>query len=363
MPGSRTRSRRAGRAGTTRPAARAPGTAAPWPGTPRRRPAPHRAAATLTTNAATPISQRRAAADVGGDAPGHEQVGQQPQVHRQPHRRRPARPAPGPVRRTPAPSPRAPSSAPGGWTGCPPAAGRSPRRPPRSARPRPAGSPGRTPAPGRPGVEVTIADRLVEPTRTDSAKIATSRVGSTSARMVISRLAPIPPNAVPVSMPARPAPPCRARAARRPRTGRPPGRSADAVVTNGAIDGHHQRHGAPAAPGRRGTPRWCRAGVIGCLRSSLRRSRHGCPTPGPGPALHAGPGPGASGPPAAGTARDDQHCLQRTAERPSTVIGSPPARPAARTRCRSRSPGSGARCRSRAAARPGPTPPAAASTG
>ena len=47
-----------------------------------------------------------------------------------------------------------------------------------------------------------MADRLVDPARTDRAKIATSTVGSTSARMVVSRLAPIPPNAVPVSSPA-----------------------------------------------------------------------------------------------------------------------------------------------------------------
>src|SRR5213078_2211536 len=51
-------------------------------------------------------------------------------------------------------------------------------------------------------VEVTIEARLGDPTRTDSAKIATSKVGSTSAMIVISRLAPIPPNAVPVSRPA-----------------------------------------------------------------------------------------------------------------------------------------------------------------
>ena len=47
-----------------------------------------------------------------------------------------------------------------------------------------------------------MSARFVDPTGTESAKIATSRVGSTRARMVISRLAPMPPNAVPVSSPA-----------------------------------------------------------------------------------------------------------------------------------------------------------------
>ena len=52
-------------------------------------------------------------------------------------------------------------------------------------------------------VAVTIAARFVDPARTDNAKTDTSRVGSTRARIVISRLAPMPPNAVPVSSAAR----------------------------------------------------------------------------------------------------------------------------------------------------------------
>ena len=49
----------------------------------------------------------------------------------------------------------------------------------------------------------TRAPRLADPAGMDSAKTASKMVGSTSAAMVISRLAPMPPNEVPVSMPAR----------------------------------------------------------------------------------------------------------------------------------------------------------------
>ena len=47
-----------------------------------------------------------------------------------------------------------------------------------------------------------MAARLVDPARADSAKAASNSVGSTSAAMVISRLEPMPPNAVAVSSPA-----------------------------------------------------------------------------------------------------------------------------------------------------------------
>ena len=96
-------------------------------------------------------------------------------------------------------------------------------------------------------------------------------------------------------------------------------------------------------------------GAIGSLRISLRRSRHGWPTPGPArPSSRARIcriSPISSGDqrrrraPAAG--RDAR-------SPPSAVIGSPPAGSAGRTGRRSRSRGSGARCRrrSRRPARP-----------
>jgi hypothetical protein len=43
---------------------------------------------------------------------------------------------------------------------------------------------------------------LEDPTRTESAKPATSNVGSARAATVTARLEPMPPNAVPVSRPA-----------------------------------------------------------------------------------------------------------------------------------------------------------------
>ena len=46
-----------------------------------------------------------------------------------------------------------------------------------------------------------ITPRLVEPVVSASARIATARVGSVSAATVISRLDPMPPNAVPGSRP------------------------------------------------------------------------------------------------------------------------------------------------------------------
>jgi hypothetical protein len=48
----------------------------------------------------------------------------------------------------------------------------------------------------------TMAARFEDPALTDKAKIARRIVGSARAAMVVSRLDPIPPNAVPVSRPA-----------------------------------------------------------------------------------------------------------------------------------------------------------------
>ena len=136
---------------------------------------------------------------------------------------------------------------------------------------------------------MTIAARLVDPTGTDSAKIATSRVGSTRARMVVSRLAPIPPNAVPVSMPGQRQ---RDRAQRQQRHHREqigaPGPAPVAVVTNGATAATTRQVATSSSGAVRNTS-LVPCGAIGCLRISLRRSRHGCPTPGAGAALHPGP--------------------------------------------------------------------------
>ena len=114
----------------------------------------------------------------------------------------------------------------------------------------------------------------------DSAKTASRIVGSTSAAMVISRLAPMPPNEVPVSMPARVS-------ATVPRNSRPTtanrsatGSSGDPVATSGtiaAISSVVPARIAGAAANTSVVP----CGVICCLPSCLRRSRQGCSTPPP----------------------------------------------------------------------------------
>ena len=104
-----------------------------------------------------------------------------------------------------------------------------------------------------------MAARLVDPTGTDSAKIATSRVGSTRARIVISRLAPIPPNAVPVSIPASANATAPSASSATTTNRSAPAAGTAAMVTNGAT-ATTARWWPPAAVARCGTPRWCRAG-------------------------------------------------------------------------------------------------------
>ena len=97
--------------------------------------------------------------------------------------------------------------------------------------------------------------RFVDPTGTDSAKIATSRVGSTSATMVISRLAPIPPNAVPVSSPASASatvPSSQHRDHREQVAGA--GQGGDRASRTGTADGRDQAGGHQHQRGQAGTP-------------------------------------------------------------------------------------------------------------
>ena len=103
--------------------------------------------------------------------------------------------------------------------------------------------------------------------------------------MVISRLAPMPPNDVPVSIPARVS-------ATVPRNSNPTtaNRSAlessgDPVATSGAIAAISSVVPASTAGAAANTtvvPR----GVICCLPSCLRRSRQGCSTPPPARPSH-----------------------------------------------------------------------------
>src|SRR5699024_6714606 len=123
-------------------------------------------------------------------------------------------------------------------------------------------------------VEATMVARLVEPTGTESAKIATSIVGSDNAMIVTSRLEPIPPKAVPVSRPANVSAtvPSTNNATTANRSAI--GSTAEAIDTNGATVATTSvvaRSTTGAARKIGPVPR----GVIGCLRTSLRRSRHG----------------------------------------------------------------------------------------
>ena len=135
---------------------------------------------------------------------------------------------------------------------------------------------------------MTIADRFVEPTRTDSAKIATSRVGSTSARIVISRLAPIPPNAVPVSMPASASATAPSASSATTANRSATGSRADAVVTNGATTATT----SVVATSTVGAARNDLAGAAGrdrLLAEQLAQVPPRLPDPRPDPALQPGP--------------------------------------------------------------------------
>ncbi|CNU42614.1 Uncharacterised protein [Mycobacterium tuberculosis] len=134
--------------------------------------------------------------------------------------------------------------------------------------------------PGWSIVLATSAPRLADPAGMDSANTASRIVGSTSAAMVISRLAPMPPKEVPVSMPARVS-------ATVPRNSSPTtanksalGSRGDPVATRGAIAAI--KSVVPATiTGAAANTIVVPAGVICCLPSCLSRSRHGCSRPAP----------------------------------------------------------------------------------
>ena len=129
-------------------------------------------------------------------------------------------------------------------------------------------------------VAPTMAARFVEPTRTDSANTDSRIVGSTSDITVISRLAPMPPNAVPVSSPASASVtvPSASTAATAIRSAT--GSSGEEVVANGTTAAT-TRTVAVSSSGAARKTHPVPPGVIGSLRSSLRRSRQGCATPAP----------------------------------------------------------------------------------
>ena len=208
-----------------------------------------------------------------------------------------------------------------------------------------------------------MSARFVDPTGTESAKIATSRVGSTRARMVISRLAPIPPNAVPVSSPANAnaAAPSVSSATTTNRS--VPAAGTAAMVTNGATATTATVVASISSGAVRNTSLVPR-GVMGCLRASLRRSRHGCSTPAPArPSNRARiwritPTSNGDPRPATRAIIATTQCArsQLTTRHGPALTGSPPAGSARHTRQRSRSRGRGARCRWPTAARLGPRP-------
>ena len=114
----------------------------------------------------------------------------------------------------------------------------------------------------------------------DSAKTANKMVGSTRAAMVISRLAPMPPNEVPVSMPARVSATVPTNSSPTTANRSALASSGDPVATSGAIAAISNVDPATIAGAAANTtvvPR----GVICCLPSCLTMSRQGCSSPPP----------------------------------------------------------------------------------
>ncbi len=124
----------------------------------------------------------------------------------------------------------------------------------------------------------TMAARLEECTGIDSPKTAMRMAGSASAAIIVSRLAPMPPNAVPVSSPAS------ARAtvpsSSRPTTAKrsPALSNGEPVVTPGTMTAM-TRVLAAIRTGAAVKMIVVPSGRMRCFRSSFRRSRHGCRTP------------------------------------------------------------------------------------
>ena len=203
-----------------------------------------------------------------------------------------------------------------------------------------AGWPGRAPGAGRAGGGDDAA-RFVDPTGTDSAKIATSRVGSTRARMVTSRLAPIPPNAVPVSMPGQRQ---RDRAQRQQRHHREQIGCRVQHRCGGherGDRGHHRDGGDQHSSGAVRNTSLVPCGVMGCLRSQLAqvpprlqhaRRRRGPPS-GPGSAASPRPAAATAPPRSQDAARRRSHSRCQLADSARVVTGSPPAGSASPHNC------------------------------
>ena len=160
-------------------------------------------------------------------------------------------------------------------TGSRPVSATRPARAPR----RRAGWPGDRPL-GSCRIEVTMSARFVDPTGTESAKIATSRVGSTSARMVSPGWRPC--RRTRCRCPARPTPtrPPPASAAPPPRTDPRPPVGYRSMVTNGAT-GHHRDGGGQHQQWRRPEHLAGAAGGDGLLAGQLAqvtpRLQHAAP--------------------------------------------------------------------------------------
>ena len=137
-----------------------------------------------------------------------------------------------------------------------------------------------TTCPGWVMVCATKAPKLADPAGMDSANTASRMVGSTSAAMVIARLAPMPPNEVPVSMPAsvNATVPTNSRPTTANRSALPS--SGEPVATSGAIAAISNVDPATIA-GAAAKTTVVPIGVICCLPSCLIMSRHGCRTPPP----------------------------------------------------------------------------------
>ncbi len=127
---------------------------------------------------------------------------------------------------------------------------------------------------------VMMAGRLEERAGTERARIATSRAGSARAPIVMARLAPMPPNAVPVSRPpsARKTEPRRRRKTTANKSADQP--NAGSVASSGAMM-TITRVLATRTTGARGKTQLACSGRVRSRRASLRRSSKGCRIGGP----------------------------------------------------------------------------------
>ena len=134
----------------------------------------------------------------------------------------------------------------------------------------------------------TISASVELPTGIDSAYTATSTVGSTSAAMVMCRLEPIPPNAVPESSPSR-ATATVPISSTETTTNRSSGTSGTGIAPTSGSSAATRRLDASRTTGAVTRTQLPLSARTGSLASSLRRSRQGCPTPAPDPALRTSP--------------------------------------------------------------------------